>query len=131
LYLRGGVVPGYGDWSAADATQLNLITTDDDPLKGNKAEASQVYSLKVEYPGGTTAFKVADADWGGALGYNYGANADNVQLELGVPLTLYSANSDADIGDSKDINVNLDAGTYIFAFEDGVTKTMTVTAKEQ
>jgi hypothetical protein len=42
---------------------------------------------------------------------------------------LYSANSDESIGDSKNINVTLDAGTYIFAFEDGVTKIMTVTSK--
>jgi hypothetical protein len=119
LYLRGGVVPGYGDWSAAEATQLNLITTDEDKTN----EASQVYSLEVEYAGGATAFKVADADWGGALGYDYGVELKGTNVELGVALPLTYK--------GENIGIDVPAGTYIFAFEDGVTKTMTVTAKEQ
>jgi len=123
LYLRGGVtVTG---WGAADANQLMFAATDE----GSPSEASHVYSIEVDYAGGPSAFKIADGDWGGALGYNYGTDADDVSVELNTPLTLYSANSDADIGDSKNINIDVPAGTYIFSFEDGVTKTLTVTEK--
>jgi hypothetical protein len=121
IYLRGG----FTDWGASETNQLGFMAMDD----ANTAEASHIYSLEVDYPGGASSFKIADEGWGGTLGYNYGTAADDVQLELGVPLTLYSANSDESIGDSKNINVTLDAGTYIFAFEDGVTKIMTVTSK--
>ncbi|WP_019026389.1 hypothetical protein [Colwellia piezophila] len=119
-----GTVTGVG-WSFSDGNQLGFTATD----AGNTAEASHTYSLEVDYAGGVSGFKVADTGWGGAFGYNYGTDADDVMLELDVPLTLYSAHSDADIGDSKNINLDIPAGTYIFAFEDGVTKTLTVTTK--
>jgi hypothetical protein len=119
IYLRGGVVTGYGDWSAAEETQLNLITSDEEKTD----EASQIYSLEVDYAGGAAAFKVADADWGGALGYNFGVEVEGAAVELGVPLTL--------VNEGQNISIDVPAGEYIFAFEDGVTKTVTVTAKEQ
>jgi hypothetical protein len=122
LYLRGGVTTN--DWEfTTEVNQLTLITTDDDPLTGNSAEASQTYSLAVEYAGGAAAFKVADADWGGALGYDYGVELDGTTVELGVALPLTYK--------GKNIGIDVPAGSYIFAFEDGVTKTLTVTAKEQ
>jgi hypothetical protein len=116
LYLRGGIT-GTG-WGADDGNQLGFIATD----AGNTAEASHTYSLEVDYPGGAAQFKVADEGWGGNFGYNYGVEVADTAVELGVPLTLVNSNNN--------IVIDVPAGTYIFAFEDGVTKTMTVTAKE-
>jgi len=116
LYLRGGIT-GTG-WGADDGNQLGFIATD----TGNTAEASHTYSLEVDYAGGAAQFKVADEGWGGNFGYNYGVEVADTAVELGVPLTLVNSNNN--------ILIDVPAGTYIFAFEDGVTKTMTVTAKE-
>lgn len=115
LYLRGGVT-GTG-WDAGTGNQLGFIATDD----ANTAEASHTYSLEVNYGGGGAQFKVADEGWGGTLGYNYGVEVADTAVALGVPLTL--------VNDGNNILIDVPAGTYIFAFEDGVTKTMTVTAK--
>ena len=115
LYLRGGVT-GTG-WGADDGNQLGFIATD----AGNTAEASHTYSLEVNYPGGAAQFKVADEGWGGNFGYNYGVEVADTAVVLGEPLTLVNSNNN--------ILIDVPAGTYIFAFEDGVTKTMTVTAK--
>jgi len=115
LYLRGGVT-GTG-WGAGDGNQLGFIATDE----GNTAEASHTYSLEVDYAGGAAQFKVADEGWGGTFGYNYGVEIADTAVELGVPLIL--------INNGQNIGIDVPAGTYIFAFEDGVTKTMTVTAK--
>lgn len=115
LYLRGGVT-GSG-WGAEDGNQLGFTATD----AGNPAEASHTYSLEVNYAGGAAQFKVADEGWGGTLGYNYGVEVADTAVELGVTLTLAN--------DGNNILIDVPAGTYIFAFEDGVTKTMTVTAK--
>jgi len=112
LYLRGGVT-GTG-WGADDGNQLGFIAID----TANSAEASHTYSLEVNYGGGAAEFKVADAGWGGDYGYNYGSDTP---ITLGVPLSLDN--------NGNNIAIDVVAGTYIFAFEDGVTKTMTVTAK--
>ncbi|MCW8865402.1 MAG: hypothetical protein OQK22_10950, partial [Colwellia sp.] len=116
LYLRGGIT-GTG-WGADAGNQLGFMATD----AGNTAEASHTYSLEVNYPGGAAQFKVADEGWGGNFGYNYGVEVADTAVELGVPLTLVNSNNN--------ILIDVPAGTYIFSFEDGVTKTMTVTAKE-
>jgi len=116
LYLRGGIT-GTG-WGADDGNQLGFIATD----AGNTAEASHTYSLEVNYPGGAAQFKVADEGWGGNFGYNYGVEVADTAVVLGETLTLVNSNNN--------ILIDVPAGTYIFAFEDGVTKTMTVTAKE-
>ena len=115
LYLRGGIT-GTG-WGADDGNQLGFMATD----TGNTAEASHTYSLEVNYPGGAAQFKVADEGWGGNFGYNYGVEVADTAVVLGEPLTLVNSNNN--------ILIDVSAGTYIFAFEDGVTKTMTVTAK--
>lgn len=116
LYLRGGIT-GSG-WGADDGNQLGFTATD----AGNTAEASHTYSLEVNYAGGAAQFKVADEGWGGDLGYNYGVEVADTVVELGVPLTLINSNNN--------VLIDIPAGTYIFSFEDGVTKSMTVTAKE-
>ena len=115
LYLRGGVT-GTG-WGADAFNQLGFIATD----AANTAEASHVYSLEVDYVGGAAQFKVADEGWGGNFGYNYGVEVADTAVELGVPLTLVNSNNN--------ILIDVPAGIYIFAFDDGVTKTITVTAK--
>jgi hypothetical protein len=118
LYLRGGVTTN--DWGfTSEVNQLTLITTDEEKTN----EASQTYSLEVEYAGGAKAFKVADEGWGGTYGYDYGVELKGTNVELGVALPLTYK--------GENIGIDVPAGTYIFAFEDGVTKTMTVTAKEQ
>ncbi|MDG1752204.1 MAG: hypothetical protein P8I03_11155 [Thalassotalea sp.] len=116
IYLRGGVT-GSG-WGADAGNQLAFMPSDE----GNSAEASHTYSLEVNYPGGGAQFKVADEGWGGTLGYNYGVEVADTAVVLGEPLTLVNSNNN--------ILIDIPAGTYIFAFEDGVTKTMTVTEKE-
>lgn len=115
LYLRGGIT-GTG-WGADDGNQLGFMATD----AGNPAEASHTYSLEVNYAGGVAEFKVADEGWGGNYGYNYGVEVADTAVVLGEPLTLVNSNNN--------ILIDVPAGTYIFAFEDGVTKTMTVTEK--
>jgi hypothetical protein len=115
LYLRGG----FTDWGASETNQLGFMAMDD----ANPAEASHTYSLEVDYDGGLARFKVADEGWGGTYGYNYGVELAGTKVELGVALPLTY--------NGQDITIDAPAGTYIFAFEDGVTKTMTVTAKEQ
>ncbi len=115
LYLRGGITAA--GWDANDTNQLGFMGMDD----ANTAEASHTYSLEVDYPGGAAQFKIADEGWGGTYGYNYGTELPDTSIELGVPLTLINSNNN--------ILIDVPAGTYIFAFEDGVTKTMTVTAK--
>jgi len=116
LYLRGGIT-GSG-WGADDGNQLGFTATD----AGNTAEASHTYSLEVNYAGGAAQFKIADEGWGGDLGYNYGVEVADTAVELGVPLTLINSNNN--------VLIDIPAGTYIFSFEDGATKSMTVTAKE-
>jgi len=116
LYLRGGIT-GTG-WGADDGNQLGFTATD----AGNTAEASHTYSLEVDYAGGAAQFKVADEGWGGNFGYNYGVEVEGTAVVLGETLTLVNSNNN--------ISIDVPAGTYIFAFDDGVTKTMTVTAKE-
>ncbi len=114
LYLRGGVTAN--DWGTTNEdNQLTLIPTDE----GKTNEASQTYSLGVEYAGGAKAFKVADFEYGA---YDYGVESDGTMVELGVAIPLTYK--------GKNIGIDLPAGKYIFAFEDGVTKTMTVTAAE-
>ena len=115
LYLRGGVT-GTG-WDAGEGNQLGFIATND----ANPAEASHTYSLEVDYAGGASQFKVADEGWGGSFGYNYGVEVADTAVVLGEPLTLINSNNN--------ISIDVPAGTYIFAFEDGVTKTITVTEK--
>ncbi len=115
LYLRGGIT-GTG-WGADDGNQLGFMAMDE----ANTAEASHTYSLEVNYGGGAAQFKVADEGWGGNFGYNYGVEVADTAVVLGEPLTLVNSNNN--------ILIDVPAGTYIFAFEDGVTKTMTVTAK--
>ncbi|TPH15071.1 hypothetical protein [Litorilituus lipolyticus] len=112
LYLRGSIT----DWGASDANQLMFMGTD----SGNTAEASRTYSMEVTISG-PGEFKVADEGWGGSLGYNYGVEVAGTKVELGVALELAQTNNN--------IGIDLPAGTYVFSFEDGVTKTMTVTAK--
>lgn len=112
LYLRGSIT----DWGASDANQLMFVASDE----ANTAEASRTYSIEVTISG-AGEFKVADEGWGGSLGYNYGVEVAGTKVELGVPLELAISNNN--------IGIDLPAGTYIFAFEDGLTKTMTVTAK--
>ena len=115
IYIRGGITSS--GWGADDGNQLGFIATDD----GNPAEASHSYSIEVNYPGGPTQFKIADQDWGGALGYNYGVEIADTAVELDVALPLVESNNN--------ISIDIPAGTYIFTFEDGVTKSLTVTAK--
>lgn len=112
LYLRGSIT----DWGASDVNQLAFVATD----AGNTAEASHTYSLDVVITG-PGEFKVADENWGGSFGYNWGVEIADTKVELGVALELVQSNNN--------IKIDLPAGTYIFAFEDGVTKTMTVTEK--
>ena len=115
LYLRGGITAA--GWDASETNQLGFMGMND----ANTAEASHTYSLEVNYPGGAAQFKVADEGWGGTFGYNYGVEVAETAVALGVPLTL--------VNNGENIAINVPAGTYIFAFEDGVTKMMTVTAK--
>ena len=115
LYLRGGVTAT--GWDAADGNQLMFMPEDE----GNPSEASHVYSLEVAYAGGRSEFKVADTGWGGTLGYNYGVEVEGTEIALDETLNLTN--------NGNNIIIDVPAGTYIFAFEDGVTKTMTVTAK--
>ena len=112
LYLRGSIT----DWGASAANQLTFVASD----AANTAEASHTYTMEVVI---TSAgeFKVADEGWGGSLGYNYGVAVADTAVELGVALELVESNNN--------IKIDVPAGTYIFSFEDGVTKTMTVTAK--
>ncbi|RHW77759.1 hypothetical protein [Colwellia sp. RSH04] len=112
LYLRGSIT----DWGASDANQLMFMGSD----AGNTAETSRTYSMEVTISG-PGEFKVADEGWGGSLGYNYGVEVAGTKVELGVALTLVQSNNN--------IGIDLPAGTYLFSFEDGVSKTMTVTAK--
>jgi len=112
LYLRGSIT----DWGASDVNQLMFVASDD----GNSAETSHTYSIEVIITG-PGEFKVADEGWGGSFGYNYGVAVADTKVELGVALELVESNNN--------IKTDLPAGTYIFAFEDGVSKTMTVTAK--
>ncbi|GHE78030.1 hypothetical protein [Thalassotalea profundi] len=112
LYLRGSIT----DWGASNANQLQFMPVD----ASNTAETSRTYSMEVTISN-AGEFKVADEGWGGTLGYNYGVEIAGTKVELGVPLTLVASNNN--------IGIDLPAGTYIFAFEDGVTKTMTVTTK--
>lgn len=112
LYLRGSIT----DWGASSANQLQFMPSD----AGNTAESSHIYSMEVTLTN-AGEFKVADEGWGGTLGYNYGVEVAGTKVELGVALELVKSNNN--------IGIDLPAGTYIFAFEDGVTKTMTVTAK--
>ncbi|GAW95604.1 MULTISPECIES: hypothetical protein [Colwellia] len=112
LYLRGSIT----DWGASEVNQLAFVATD----AGNTAEASHTYSLEVVITG-PGEFKVADENWGGSFGYNWGVEIADTKVELGVALELVQSNNN--------IKIDLPAGTYIFAFEDGVTKTMTVTEK--
>lgn len=112
LYLRGSIT----DWGASDVNQLMFVASDD----GNTAETSHTYSIEVVVTG-PGEFKVADEGWGGSFGYNYGVEVADTAVELGVALELVKSNNN--------IKIDLPAGTYIFAFEDGVSKTMTVTAK--
>lgn len=112
LYLRGSIT----DWGASSANQLQFMPVD----AGNTAETSRTYSIEVTISN-AGEFKVADEGWGGTFGYNYGVEVAGTKVELGVPLTLVASNNN--------IGIDLPAGTYIFAFEDGVAKTMTVTAK--
>jgi len=112
LYLRGSIT----DWGASAANQLMFVATD----TANAAEASHTYSMEVVISG-PGEFKVADEGWGGSFGYNYGVEVADTAVELGVALDLVQSHNN--------IKIDLPAGTYIFSFEDGVTKTMTVTAK--
>ena len=115
LYLRGSVTTT--GWGADEGNQFMFAPTDE----ANTAEASHVYSIEVNYAGGSNEFKVADEGWGGTFGYDFGAaDAGNVDIVLGVamPLTKSGAN----------LKINEIAGTYIFTFDDA-NKTMTVTAK--
>lgn len=112
LYLRGSIT----DWGASDVNQLMFVPSD----AGNTAETSHTYSIEVVVSG-PGEFKVADEGWGGSFGYNYGVAVADTKVELGVALALVKSNNN--------IKIDLPAGTYIFAFEDGVSKTMTVTAK--
>ena len=112
LYLRGSIT----DWGASAANQLMFVASDD----ANTAEASHTYSMEVVITA-AGEFKVADEGWGGSLGYNYGVAVADTAVELGVALELVESNNN--------IKIDVPAGTYIFSFEDGVTKTMTVTAK--
>jgi pullulanase len=112
LYLRGSIT----DWGASDVNQLMFATSD----AGKSDETSHTYSIEVVISG-PGEFKVADEGWGGSFGYNYGVEVADTKVELGVALALVQSNNN--------IKIDLPAGTYIFAFEDGVSKTMTVTAK--
>ncbi|MGL1958053.1 MAG: hypothetical protein OCD00_12140 [Colwellia sp.] len=116
LYLRGGIT-GTG-WGADDGNQLMFVPT----TPGNSSSASHIYSLEVNYGGGAAEFKVADGDWGGNFNYNYGVEVADTAVELGVALPLVNSNNN--------IKLDIPAGTYIFSFEDSVTKTITVTLKE-
>ncbi len=115
IYIRGGIY-GSGDWAADETMRLNFIPTN----PGKPDEAGHVYSSVVT-TSGTGFFKIADFDWGGAYGFNYGAATDGVQVVLGEPLQLIGG------GDSKDIGFQHPAGQYLFSFDD-VTKQLTVTA---
>jgi pullulanase len=112
LYLRGSIT----DWGASETNQLMFAAND----AGNSAETSHTYSIEVAISN-AGEFKVADEGWGGSFGYNYGVEVADTKVELGVALELVQSNNN--------IKIDFPAGTYIFAFEDGVTKTMTVTAK--
>lgn len=120
IYIRGGIY-GTGDWGPDDTMRLHY--------DGTVRDAGHVYTSKVTTTG-SGFFKIADADWGGAFGFNYGAtergncsedgkNAGCV--DLGVPMTL------TDGSDSQDINFPHPAGDYIFSFNH-VTKELTITA---
>ena len=114
LYLPGTV--SSTGWAFGTGNQLTFMPTD----SGNAAEASHVYSVEIDYVGGATEFKVADAGWGGNFGYDFGAESDvNIVLGEALPLKKGGAN----------LKLDIPAGTYIFSFYDGVNKTMTVTAK--
>lgn len=122
IYIRGGIY-GSGDWGTDDTMRLNFEPSKaDDPT-----EAGHVYSSIVTTTG-PGFFKVADADWGGAFGFNYGTSeeqekAGTNKVELGVALQLVSG------GDSKNISFQHPAGKYRFSFDD-VTKQLTVTSVE-
>ena len=121
IYIRGGIY-GTGDWAADEAMRLNFTGVDD----GNSTEGSQIFSSEITTTG-TGSFKIADADWGGAFGFNYGvtqeqADAGEDQVVLGQAMKLTFGS------DGRNINFNHPAGTYIFSF-DNVTKELTVTAK--
>lgn len=121
IYIRGGIY-GTGDWGADESMRLNFEPT---TVETSDNEASHVYTGVVTTTG-TGFFKIADSDWGNAIGFNYGASAEqeaagtNV-IELGVPMTLTGGN------DSKNISFQEPAGEYKFVFDD-VNKTLTVTA---
>ena len=122
IYIRGGIY-GDGSWSADPTMQLNFEPSD----ASKPTEAGHVYSSVVTTTG-PGFFKVADQDWGGAFGFNYGASAEQEAagtnaIQLGVPLQL------TDGSDSKNISFQHPAGTYRFSFDD-VTKQITVSRVE-
>mgnify|MGYP001038386315 CR=1 FL=1 len=122
IYIRGGIY-GTGDWAADETMRLNFEPSDAD----NTTEAGHVYSSVVTTTG-TGFFKVADLDWGGSFGFNYGASAEQETagtnaIVLGEALQLTGG------GDSKNISFPHPAGTYRFSSDD-VTKQITVTAVE-
>ncbi|WP_111978129.1 pullulanase-associated domain-containing protein [Algibacillus agarilyticus] len=119
IYIRGGIY-GTGDWAADETMRLNFVATDDQ----NPTEAGHTFTstLTTTGPG---FFKIADADWGGAFGVNYGiaADSDNNLITLGEPKQLSGGS------DSTDISFQEPAGDYIFSFND-VTKVLTVTTAQ-
>jgi hypothetical protein len=116
IYLRGGVTAS--SWGADAGNQFTFMPTD----AANTAEASHTYTIEVTYAGGENEFKVADANWGGSFGYNYGAaDGASADIVLGEAFPLAKSNNN--------MKLDIPAGTYIFTLFDGENKTMTVTAK--
>ncbi|GAA0292055.1 hypothetical protein GCM10009128_08170 [Psychrosphaera haliotis] len=123
IYIRGGIY-GAGDWAADETMRLNFKPVDAE----SDEEGGNIFAetLTTTGPG---SFKIADADWGGAFGVNYGASpaqADSGEstIVLGQPITLVDGN------DSQNLNFNYPAGKYYFSF-DNATKSLVITAVEE